>query len=131
MNLETTLLSKIEEFCYIYRFVEKGYGYFSGENLKQKYRLYLKMLHSKVENLNRSKLQDDAKESNFRGNSYVIDVPLLLTMTAWFLMLYVGITKFIKANTMHSESYKTYMQGMTAVSAAATRTFSDQGCDEK
>ena len=105
--------------------LEESHYEFHGEAPKQKYRIHMAeaMLHSIEVSLGDNDSQGGAMGSMMeeggqshvmqKNSTTVIDIPLLVTMAAWFVMLYVGITKFIAANTIHNESYNKYLRGMS------------------
>ena len=90
-----------------------------GEIPKQKYRIMSTEERIHSANNNGSHPLDGAmlssvEESHSHGSkarSYSVDIPLLITMSAWFVMLYVGISKFIQVNAPSKDPYKKYMQG--------------------
>ena len=59
-------------------------------------------------------LQIDAGYDKPTSITHLIDIPLLVTMAAWFLMLYIGISKFIKANAMDYETHAKYIRNLGA-----------------
>ena len=73
--------------------------------------------HNPAEAKNRMQPAGEDEEYNcscnkFKAPPHLIDVPLLVTMAAWFLMLYVGITKFVKANAVDYESHAKYIHSL-------------------
>nr|XP_039252481.1 uncharacterized protein LOC120329770 isoform X1 [Styela clava] len=52
-------------------------------------------------------LNKTARAKKYR--SWTIDYPLLITMFGWFLMVFVGLSKFIKSNSLDYEMHKDYL----------------------
>lgn len=82
---------------------------------KQKYaRIRLEeRQHLTDKHCNDSFSQDGSKEQHHSHGRIKkgLDFPLLITMTAWFIMIYFGIKKFIRVNAMNNKSYTKYLQG--------------------
>ncbi|XP_076822819.1 uncharacterized protein LOC143469130 [Clavelina lepadiformis] len=74
-------------------------------------------IHHTVDNhINKTMPHDDGEEHTKHLTQRVykrstgVDVPLLITMAAWFVMVYLGITKFIEHNAADNIAHSLYLR---------------------